>query len=164
MSIRQAFMLEVERETANTKKLIRLLVGHDISWKPHERSMSIGALVSHIVGLHSWVHTALEVDDFNLATDFIPFKADSIATALDRLSQDYEKNVHFVNNASEASWEESWRMRFGDHLITTCPRKEAFRYIIYNHLIHHRGQLSVYLRLLGIPVPGLYGPSADDKQ
>ena len=164
MSINQSFLIEVEKETANTRRLISNIDDKHLQWAPHEKSMAVSALVGHIVELHNWVKQALTVDTFNLATDYVPFKPTSIEEALSVLNNGYEVNKDLISKMEDSDWQEVWTMQFGDHIIAQMPRIGALRLLLINHLIHHRGQLSVYLRLLDIPVPGIYGPSADDRK
>lgn len=162
MSINNGFAVEVERETANTRRLISKLEDQHLDWRPHAKSMTTGELVGHVIDLHNWVNQALVLEDFNLATNFVPSKPKTIQEAIEDLDSSYSKNIDVINSLTDEDWQKLWTMRFGDYVISELPRVDAFRHIIYNHLIHHRGQLSVYLRMMDIPLPGLYGPSADD--
>lgn len=164
MSINQGILIEIERETANTKRILANINDSHLEWTPHPKSMPMGRLIGHIVELHNWVNKALHSSTFDLGSDYLPFAPASIAQALEALDGNYELNTRFVEKMSDEDWQKSWTIKFGDHVIGTMPKIAAIRFVIYNHLIHHRGQLSVYLRLLDIPVPGLYGPSADDVQ
>ncbi|WP_454059535.1 DinB family protein [Elizabethkingia ursingii] len=103
-----------------------------------------------------------ERDNFNFHTDYVPLKATSFAELQDVLAKGVENNIDFVNGTDENFWLQTYTLKAGDHVIAELPKIGALRFIINNHLIHHRGQLSLYLRLLDIPVPGLYGPSADE--
>lgn len=163
MSINQGFLIEIEKETANTRRLISKIEDKHLDWRPHEKSMTVRQLVGHIVDLHNWNRKALENENFNLATDHTFFKPTSIAEALEVLNSNFELNKGAINSMADGDWQKIWTLQNGDHVIAQGPKIGALRFIVYNHLIHHRGQLSVYLRLLDIAVPGLYGPSADDQ-
>ncbi len=163
-SIKQLFLSEVERETENTRKMMERLEGVDLTWKPHDKSASIGDLAGHIVEIHNWVGNAFVEDEFDFHTSYVPFKPVNAGELLDVLKSGQDRNTSFVNNQEDAAWDKMWTVRAGDFIIASMPKSAAFRFFLHNHLIHHRGQLSVYMRLLDIPVPGLYGPSADDKQ
>lgn len=163
MSINEGFLIEIERETANTRRLISKIEDKHLGWKPHDKSMSVSELVGHIVELHNWVKGSLAVEKFDLATAYERFFPTSMAEALDSLNSNVELNKEFITNMTDEDWQKLWTIQFGDHVIGTMPKIAALRFVIYNHLIHHRGQLSVYMRLLDIPVPGIYGPSADDR-
>lgn len=164
MSIKQGFLVELERETNNTKRILSRLKDEDLAFQPHEKSMNLGALAGHIVELHNWVSLALTKNDFNLASDYIPFKPTTVAELQQVLSEGMQKNEAAINSFPEQQWVENWTLRVNNHIIGEMPKLAALRFVIFNHLIHHRGQLSLYLRLLDIPVPGLYGPSADEHQ
>lgn len=163
MSINTGFAIEVERETANTRRIISKLEDKHLGWRLHEKSMTTSELVGHVVELHNWVNNALVIEDFDLATNYVPFKPTSVQEALDALNQGFDKNIEIINSFSDEEWQKMWKLRFGDYVVSEIPKIGALRHIIYNHLIHHRGQLSVYLRLMDVPVPGIYGPSSDDR-
>ncbi|MCT3691766.1 DinB family protein [Elizabethkingia anophelis] len=162
MSIKDGILIENQREADNTKRIIERLKDDNASWKPHPKSMTALQLASHVVELHLWLKIALERDSFNFHTDYVPLKAKSFAELQDILVKGVENNINFVNGTDEDFWLQTYTLKAGDHVIAALPRIGALRFIINNHLIHHRGQLSLYLRMLDIPVPGLYGPSADE--
>lgn len=164
MSIKDGFLVEIERETNNTRRIIDRLKDEDLSYKPHEKSMSLGELIGHVVELHNWVGAALIKNDFNLQTDYQPLKPNSVAELRKALDEGYRTNEEVISNFPEDEWFKKWTMRYGDHVISEMHKLAVLRFVIHNHLIHHRGQATVYLRLLDIPVPGLYGPSADERQ
>ena len=164
MSIKEGFLVELERETNNTRRILDRLQDADLAFRPHEKSMSLGSLAGHIVELHNWISEALTRNDFNLATDYKPFKPSSVSELKAALESGYKKNEQTIDNFPEEEWFNNWTMRVDNYVIGEMPKLGALRFVIHNHLIHHRGQLTVYLRLLDIPVPGLYGPSADEKK
>lgn len=153
---------ELERETENTRRIILRLNDENLAWKPHEKSMSAGELAAHIVELHNWVNLALRIDNFDFKKHYSPFKPVSVAELLDVLNLGYDKNVELIKDMTTDDWGSIWILSSGEHIIAQMPKSAAMRFVIQNHLIHHRGQLSLYLRLMGIPVPGIYGPSADE--
>ena len=163
MSIKDGIIVEIERETANTKRILDNLSNEHWNYKPHEKSMSLGQLASHIVELHNWVHIATEKESFNFHTDYFPSQASTVEELKTILRDGLQKNKDFVNAQTDEFWLTNWVLKAGEHHISEMPKLGAFRFIITNHLIHHRGQLTVYMRLLNIPLPGIYGPSADEK-
>lgn len=163
MSIKKAILIELEREKANTKRIISRLNNESFDYKPHEKSMTMGALANHIVELHNWVSFVLTKDVFNFHTDYQQPNCTSVDDLLSKLETDFEKNKAVIEQMDETVVFEDWTLKAGDHVIAALPKTGALRFIVTNHLIHHRGQLTVYMRLLDIPVPGIYGPSADDK-
>ncbi len=164
MSIKQGILVEIERETQNTKRVLDNLSNEHWNYKPHEKSMSLGNLASHIVQLHGWVSSAVQKDVFDLQTDYKPRTATTIEELKAELEESLQKNKDFVSAQTDEFWLTKWKLTMGEHNITPeMPKLGAFRFIITNHLIHHRGQLTVYMRLLNIPLPGIYGPTADEK-
>ena len=163
MSIQEGLLVEIQRETANTKRIIEKLSDEHWTWKPHEKSMSAGQLAAHIVELHNWVYKAIDKDVFDFHVDYKPTTETNFADILASLDNGLNENTNFVKEKSEDFWFSPWTLKAGDHVLGQMHKLGAFRFIIANHLIHHRGQLSVYLRMLDLPLPGIYGPSADEK-
>lgn len=163
MSIKKALLVELEREKNNTARILKKLDDEIFSWKPHEKSMSVGQLANHIVELHNWVAFAITMDVFDFHLDYKPSKLITVEELLEVLEEGFIENKKLIEAMDENLYLEKWTLKAGDHVIAELPKAGALRFIITNHLIHHRGQLTVYLRLLDIPVPGIYGPSADDR-
>ncbi|MBX9449913.1 MAG: DinB family protein [Taibaiella sp.] len=163
MSLKEAYLIELERETENTRKMIGRIEDRHLDFRPHEQSYTMRQLAGHIVELHSWVGNGIRKDELDFHQDYRPFYHATAQELREAFEAHYAQNVAQVNAMSEADWMQTWTMKAGDHIIAKMPKAGAIRYIIFNHLIHHRGQLSVYLRLNNIPVPGMYGPSADER-
>lgn len=163
MGIQKALLIELEREKDNTLRVLKNLRNEDFGWKPHEKSMTVGQLANHIVELHNWVDFALTKDVFDFEKDYIPSNINTAEGLIEVLNNDFEKNKKIIESMDENVVFEQWTLQSGQHIIAQLPKTGALRFIITNHLIHHRGQLTVYMRMLDIPVPGIYGPSADDK-
>lgn len=163
MSIKQSILIELERENANTKRIISKLTNESFSYKPHEKSMSVGELANHIVELHNWVNFVLTKDVFDFNTDYTKPSATTVEELLETLENNLQKNKAIIEQMNEEIVFGNWTLKSGEHVIVSLPKIGALRFIVNNHLVHHRGQLTVYMRLLDIPVPGIYGPSADDK-
>lgn len=163
MSIKKALLIELEREKENTKRVISRLPDHQFGYKPHEKSMTLGALANHIVELHNWVDFVINKDVFDFHIDYKPSALTTTEELLKVLDEGFEKNKAVIEEMDEQVVFENWSLHAGDHVIASMPKTAALRFIVTNHLIHHRGQLTVYMRLLDIPVPGIYGPSADDR-
>lgn len=154
---------EIESELEKTKQVLNNLRDADANWKPHAKSMSLGTLAKHVVELHSGFRNGLKGDSFNFSTDYRPIEFDSFEELEKLLIADVKEFSSFVKGTNEAFWLESFSLKHDEIVLVKLPRAAFFRSIIMNHLIHHRGQLTVYMRMLDIPVPGIYGPSADDK-
>lgn len=153
---------EYESELDRTKKVLASLREEHKDWKPHEKSMSVGRMASHIVELQTWFNNALKNDSFDLMSEYKPLEYNSLNELIDILIQGVEENMKFVKDTDESFWFEHFTFKMGDRVIAKLPRIAFLRSILTNHFIHHRGQLTVYLRILNIPVPGVYGPSADE--
>ncbi|HUH25865.1 MAG TPA: DinB family protein [Flavobacterium sp.] len=163
MSIQKALLAELTREKDNTLKILENLRNEDFGWKPHEKSMSLGELANHIVELHNWVSFVLTKDVFDFHIDYKPSNRTAVDQLIEVLVQDFNKNKQLIEAMDESVVFDKWTLQAGNHIIAEMPKTAALRFIVTNHLIHHRGQLTVYMRLLDIPVPGIYGPSADDR-
>lgn len=163
MSIQKALLIELEREKDNTLRMLKALPDEHFGWRPHVKSSTLGELANHIVELHNWVAFVLEKDEFNFHTDYKRSELPNAEALINLLETGYAANKAVLENMDEANYFGTWTLKAGDHVIVSLPKAGAIRFIVNNHLIHHRGQLSVYLRLLDIPVPGIYGPSADEK-
>lgn len=135
-----------------------------LDWTPHSKSMSLGKLAAHVANIPNWMTVALTTDEFDFTKD--PYKETGASTNEALLSIFDTKSAEALQHLQEASDENlrgNWTFRSGDHVIFSLPRIAAIRTLAMNHLVHHRGQLSVYLRLLDVPIPGMYGPSADEQ-
>jgi uncharacterized damage-inducible protein DinB len=162
MSLNDPFCVELQNESATTRRLLERLPGSALSWKPHEKSMSMGHLAVHIAALLRWLNSILNKDDFDLAApDFKMPEADSVAGILELFDQALATAVENLKKQPDERLLALWRMRMGERLILEMPRTSAIRSLL-NHVIHHRGQLSVYLRLQNVPLPPIYGPTADE--
>jgi uncharacterized damage-inducible protein DinB len=164
MSINASFIGELKHESENTRKLLERVPFNNPLWLPHEKSMSLGRLATHIAELPVWITRILNADEFDFATH--TFKSYAAANQ-EELMQIFNDNlnaaIESLQKATDEDFSKTWTMRRGNSIVTQIPKKVAIRSLTLSHIIHHRGQLSVYLRLLNVPVPGLYGPSADEK-
>ena len=162
--INQTLIPELQHEAANTIKMLKTVPEEKLDWRPHPKSMTLGRLASHLSDMMHWMTVTLTTDELNFATSNY---RTNIATSSQQLVQQFEDAYHqaleTLKSASDEVMREKWTMRNGDHIIFELPRVAVLRSFSLSHLIHHRGQLSVYLRLLDVPVPGMYGPSADES-
>jgi len=160
MTIAATLLPEFDQEMKTTRKVLERVPADKGTWKPHEKSFSIGHLAQLLSWMPGWITSALTQDSLDLAT--APrYSYETTETLL----ANFDRNVSEARQAIEASkdsdFDKPWSLRMGDTIFMTMPRGVTTRQHI-NHLVHHRGQMSVYLRLLDIPVPSLYGPSADE--
>jgi uncharacterized damage-inducible protein DinB len=165
MAIKDAFIAELKQESSMTKKMLEKVPVDKNDWKPHERSMTLGRLASHVAEISHWVSDIINIDDFDFMKDysFNPAVASSTDELLKIHSDKLNTAITDLEKMNDDDFKKSWTVRRGEQVMFNTPKKIAIRSWALNHMIHHRGQLSVYLRLLEVPVPGMYGPSADEK-
>jgi uncharacterized damage-inducible protein DinB len=152
---------EFDGEMATTRRLLERVPDDKGAWKPHAKSFSLEHLAQLVSWMPGWITQALTQTTLNLS-GAPPYSSEKTATLL----ADFDKNVAgahaAIAAASPADWNVSWSLVMGDKTLMTMPRHEVVRQTI-NHLVHHRAQLGVYLRLLDVPVPSMYGPTADER-
>ena len=166
MPIIDAFLAELEHESATTRRLLERVPEEKMGWKPHEKSMTLSRLSGHIAELPGWSKTILADDEFHIDRESRHgYRAHQPETTAELLRV-HDENVAGYRAAAEGVSDEHlrghWRMLGGGKVLLDLKRAVALRSFVMNHLIHHRGQLSVYLRLLDVPLPPTYGPTADD--
>jgi uncharacterized damage-inducible protein DinB len=165
MAIKDAFIAELKYESSLTKKMLEKVPLDKKEWKPHEKSMTLGRLATHVAENIHWVTDIIHIDDFDFMKNynFNPRTANSTEELLEIFQTNLDKAINDLSNVSDDDLAKKWIVRRGEQIMFDTPKKVAIRSWAINHMIHHRGQLSVYLRLLDVPVPGMYGPSADEK-
>lgn len=166
MPISKMLLPEFEHEMANTRKTLERVPDDKFDWKPHEKSMTLGGLATHLANIPSWTKNTFDVDELDVAPPGQPPYRLEEAKSRSELLEAFDKNVADARAALEAAtdekWAGKWSLLMGGKTIFTLPRPAVMRGFIMSHSIHHRAQLGVYLRLLDIPVPSIYGPSADE--
>lgn len=164
MELNHKLLRQFEQEAANTRKILERVPEEHFDWKPHAKSMSLRELAAHVAELPGlFITQALLTDEVDISKGRpAPFSG-STHQELMRLFEDtLQKAVKTLNDTNVVEIGKTWTMRHGDNVIVSLPRQIIIRSLAMNHIIHHRGQLTVYLRLLEVPVPGMYGPSADE--
>ena len=166
MPISQMILPEFDHEMANTRKTLERVPDGKFSWKPHEKSSSLGGLATHLANIPSWTKNTFEADELDVAPPGQPPYKLEEAKSRAELLESFDKNVASARAALEAAtdenWQGKWSLLMGGKTIFKLPRTAVMRGFIMSHSIHHRAQLGVYLRLLDVPVPSIYGPSADE--
>jgi len=164
MTICQTITLDYEDEIINTRKLLERVPLDDAhrGFRPHPKSMSLERLATHVAELPGWPKLALESELFELQPGFKPRIAASTAELLEIFDKAVEEGRAAIAAATDEAMEKNWTFRFGEVFSFTETRPKVVRSFV-NHLVHHRAQLGVYLRLNEIAIPGMYGPSADEK-
>jgi hypothetical protein len=167
MALSEALLPEFDQEMANTRKTLERVPLENPGWKPHEKSMTMGRLSQHVAELPGWAVFTIEKDSLDVAPPGAPpYQPPPPPASRQELLAMFDKNVAAgraaIAGASDEHLMMPWSLLFGGRTVFTLPRIGVLRTSLMNHLIHHRAQLGVYLRLNNIPVPALYGPSADE--
>ncbi|HSP67512.1 MAG TPA: DinB family protein [Bryobacteraceae bacterium] len=162
MSIAQSLLPEFDHEMASTRKMLERIPENKLDYKPDPKSMSMSQLASHVVEMCGWFGSMMEGTELDIPPDFKPFQATSRKQLLDRFDQNVASTRAALAAAGDQALMQDWSLKFSGNTMFTMPRIACYRSMIMNHVIHHRAQLSVYYRLNGVPVPGMYGPSADE--
>lgn len=164
-NIASAFIAEIEHEAATARTCIERVPEEKFDWKPHEKSMSFGKLASHIAEMFGWTPPTLEHPELDFAKmDYKPFEPKTNADLLEYFDKNVAEAIQTLKNTPDQTFMENWTMRNGEQVYFTMPKAVVMRSFVMNHIVHHRGQLSVYLRMNDISVPSIYGPSADEGQ
>lgn len=163
MTLGNALAAELRYEAISTRKMLERTTTEILDWQPHLKSSKLGNLAQHVARLPAFVKPILTMDEFDLATMERPAPLSDAAALVESFDQLLAEATEYLNNASDEDLSVAWKLRSGDHIIFEMPRAGVVRTLVLSHLIHHRGQLSVYLRLNDVPVPSIYGPSADEQ-
>ena len=164
-NLSSALIPELQQEAATARKCLERVPADKFDWKPHDKSMTFARLASHLGEMFGWTKPTIEQGGIDFATmNYKPFEPQTTQDLLDQFDQAVAESIHVLKNASDETFMEDWTMRNGDQVYFTMPKIAVMRTFVMNHIIHHRGQLTVYLRLNDIPVPSIYGPSADEGQ
>ncbi len=164
MTIADLLLPEVDQEMATTRRVLERVPDDRLGWKPHDRSWSMGDLASHIVNMIKWTDVTMNQTEFDMAT-VSPEQMNQAATSRAQLLEWFDANAAAARRAlakNDADYFVPWTLKQGDKVYFTMPRYTCVRSFCVNHIVHHRAQLTVYLRLNNIPVPSIYGPSADE--
>jgi uncharacterized damage-inducible protein DinB len=164
MTIAELLLPEVDQELATTRRVLERVPDDKLGWKPHDKSWSTGQLASHVANLIKWADVTMNATELDLAT-VSPEQMNQTAASRGQLLEWFDANATDLRRSlgkSDADYFVPWTLKQGDQVFFTMPRYTCMRSFVLNHLVHHRAQLAVYLRLNNIPVPAMYGPSADE--
>ena len=164
MNVATALLAELEQEAQLTRHLLERVPGGRLAWRPHPRSMTLGQLALHVAQVPGAFATSLAADGVDFATvDFRGGDPANVAEVLDALDRSVATAREWLAQLDEGKATALYRARLGDVELFALPRLTLVRSMMFNHWYHHRGQLSVYLRLLNVPLPPIYGPTADEN-
>ena len=165
MAIKNALLPEFDHEMGTTRRVLARVPEADLAWKPHEKSFSLGQLSGHIANIPHWVEIAIDGSSFDVALnpdDARPRTPESVAWLLSTFDENVKKARAKIDEQPDSALYAPWSLLNGGQEVFTLPKVAVLRSFVMNHLIHHRGQLSVYLRLRNVPLPSIYGPTADE--
>ena len=160
MSMTEAFLPEFEHEMATTRRLLERVPDDKVSWKPHEKSFSLGHLAQLISRMPGWIGQTLLQSEINLA-EGAGYSNEKTSTLVEQFDKNVSETRDAISKATDEQLNDMWALKAGDKVLMSQPRGVAIRGHL-NHLVHHRGQLSVYLRMNDVPLPSIYGPTADE--
>jgi len=167
MPIAQMLLPEFDHEMANTRRLLEVVPAADRGWRPHPKSYTLGDLACHIATLPLWARITVERSELdpgspaNASIQRVHFT--TVAELLEQFDRNLREARAALASASDAAMGENWTLKNGAATVFSMPRVAVMRGFVLNHMIHHRGQLTVYLRLRDVPLPSLYGPTADTR-
>lgn len=162
MNITQLLLKELDEETKTTRKFLEIVPDDKYDWQPHPKSMTLRRLAAHIADLPNWIAMALTTAELDFANnDWKEEVINDNGALLDAFDRAVVNGTAHLTKATEAQYTEMWTLRNGEHIISERTKYEVIR-MTFGQMAHHRAQLGVFLRLLDIPIPGSYGPSADE--
>lgn len=164
MSQIQQFLKELEKESIITRKMLSIVPNDQYDWKPHAKSMTVRKLATHIAELPTWISMVLNTSELDFAANpYQPKEINDTSSLVAYFEESLEDGHKALASGNEASMTDPWTLRSGETIYSTEPKADVIR-MTMNQITHHRAQLGVYLRLLDIPIPGSYGPSADEMK
>jgi uncharacterized damage-inducible protein DinB len=167
MAIKEMLLQELDAEAAHTRKSLERVPEDKLGWKPHEKSGSMGWLAQHLAEIPSWTTETINKDALDIAPPGAPANRPMQVNTRKELLDIFDKNMASAREAlsgtTDAHLEKPWTLLKGGQKLLTLPRLAVLRGFVFNHTVHHRAQLGVYLRLNNLPVPAIYGPSADES-
>ena len=164
MSISQMLLPEFDQEMANTRKLLNLVPDDKLDYKPHEKSMTLGRLAGHVAELPRWASMTMSTELLDIQPGEKPYTASSRQQMIEDFDRFVAEARQSLAGATDEQFGQKWTLKFAGKEIFSSPRVAVLRGMVMNHLIHHRAQLGVYLRLNEVEFPGMYGPSADEAK
>jgi uncharacterized damage-inducible protein DinB len=164
MSFSKTLLREFDEEMKNTRKILACVPDGKFDYQPHPKSMTLGRLATHVAELPSWTTFTLDLEVLELGPDFKPAFANTQAELLEMFDKHVAEARAKIEGASDEDWQKIWTFKWDGKTVMSMPRAVVMRGTIMNHLIHHRAQLGVFLRLNDVEIPGMYGPSADEKK
>jgi uncharacterized damage-inducible protein DinB len=164
MAIAQILLPEFDQEMANTRKMLERVPDGKFEFKPHEKSMSLGQLAAHTAEIPSYATATIRVERMDFTGEEKPFSPATRKELLEAFDKHVAESRELLSRATDEELMKTWTLTYKGNLIFAMPRAAVLRTMVMSHLIHHRAQLGVYLRLNNVEIPGMYGPSADEMK
>lgn len=163
VTLGQTIAAELKHEAVSTRKMLERFPAGKAEWSPHEKSMKLAHLASHIADVPNWVRPTVTEEELDFSkSDFKPAHFTTAGELVAHFDKSLEDALELLQAVSDEELMKTWRLRDGEQIFFEMPRIQVLRGMVMNHLIHHRGQYSVYLRLNDVPLPSVYGPTADE--
>lgn len=162
MTVAELYLPEFDQEVAKTRKMLALVPDEKLDFAPHRKSMTLGRLASHLAELPRWLTVTVTTEELEPTPEMKGFNAVSRNELLSEFDARAATAREALANASDEDLAVTWTFKWQGQVVFALPRRDVIRSMVLSHMIHHRAQLGVYLRLLDIPIPGTYGPSADE--
>jgi uncharacterized damage-inducible protein DinB len=163
MPFSQSLLPEFDQEMQNTRKILECVPDDKLDYQPHPKSMTVARVATHVAELPSWTTFTLDQEVLEMDSSYKPVIAGSRAELLQIFDKGVTEARARIAAAMDEDWQKIWTFKWNGQTVMSMPRAAVMRSVIMNHLIHHRAQLGVFLRLVDVAIPGMYGPSADDK-
>jgi len=163
MAINEAFIAEIEQESKSARAMLERIPAETFDWQPHEKSMTMKRLAVLVADMFGWFEFEIDADELDFAKGYLPPDPKTTDELVKALDDKLAAGLTSLKNATDDVFSQGWKLRNGKDIYMETTKLEVVRQTI-NHMVHHRGQLSVYLRLNDIAVPSIYGPSADEGQ
>ena len=163
MSINESFIKEIEQESRSAREMLKRIPAETFDWKPHEKSMSMKRLAGLVADMFGWFQFEIDADELDFAEGYEMPDPTTTQELVDFFEKRLSDGLTSLRGADDAKFSERWKLRRGDDIFMETSKLDIVRTTI-NHMVHHRGQLSVFMRLRDIPVPSIYGPTADEGQ
>lgn len=162
MSMADALLPELDQEMKTTRRCIERVPSEKADWKPHPKSFSLAHLTQLVATMPSWITRIMKGEDIDLSSGRDGYRNQTTESLLQQFDTHVREGRAAIVAAQDDDFAKTWNLKMGDQVLLSLPRGVIVRQTV-NHLVHHRGQLTVYLRMLDVPVPSIYGPSADER-
>lgn len=164
MAFKDQLKAELEYESKATREMLSRLPQDKLTWKPHSKSMTLGELSFHIAEIPEWFYETVVNEEYDFSkNDYKAHQPKTTSEVVEAFDKNLKRAIECVKDSDDDYLMKNWTLRDGETIFFEMPRMSVLKSFVFNHLIHHRGQLSVYLRMNDVPLPSVYGPTADEQ-